>query len=222
MERAEHPLCGYPEDQKIDYISLVGSIASADGSVTDDELSQLRQYCETIGIGGMGIGLVLSALEAPEVIDVQAMVKRLSHTDLRFTLVTDMLFMAYADGTFSSEEYQKILTIAEKLDVSPHHINIIKAYISAVIAAQRAISGETEWELAGRRVAIQLTEADIPAAMVAASGCFCRSEDSGYSAGLRAFSLGFGITLGRGRPMTLGTRGFFGIQWLLNKLSYAV
>ena len=79
-------------------MSVVASLASADGKVSDEEVTKIREFCETIQIGDIGVSLIIAAIENPAVVDLASILPRLAQTDLKFTLLADMLFMAIGAG----------------------------------------------------------------------------------------------------------------------------
>ena len=215
MNDQKHPLTAYPEDEKIDYLSLVASIAAADGKITDDEISTLREFCDTIGIGEAGTGLIIAALEDPSMVDVQAILERLSHTDLKFTLLTDMLFMAHADGIVSPGEEEEISKIAAKLQIAKEQISAIERYVNAVLTAQQ--SSQADWKLKGSEIAGVLASTGVPLGAVAISGSFLSVQ--GIAAGLTALGLGLGLIPGIGVALSLGVGSYFGVRWLFKKIA---
>lgn len=218
MKSSIHPLAGYPEDQKIDYLSIVASIATADGDVTEDEISQLRTFCSAVEIGGVGIGLIISTMEAPSIFDVRTALARLSQTELRFTLVTDMLFMAYADGIYSPEEEREIHDIARRLHISDTQLLSMNDYVQTVLAAQEADAETEDWQQRGRHIATELTSNDIPLSAVVLSGAVTGLGVQGISAGLSALGLGLGIVPGIGMALSVGFCSYWGVRWLFKKV----
>ncbi len=218
MDISKHPLLDFPEDEKVDYLSIVASIAAADGRVSDDEITQMRQYCETIEIGGIGIGMILNAVEDPSVIDVPVVLERLSHTELKFTLLSDMLFMAYADGVVSPGEREEIEKIAVALGISRDQIAAIDRYIKNVLSAQQSESSSSEWKCIGRDIAAALAGTGVPVGAVAISGCLCNPGAAMLSSGLEALGMGLGLTPGIGVAFSLGVCSYFGVRWLYDKL----
>ncbi len=218
MTTQKHPLLDYPEHEKIDYLSLVASIAAADGKVTDDEITQIREFCSQIGIGELGIGMIIAAIEDPSIIDVPNVLARLATTDLKFTLLTDMLFMACADGKFSPDERQEINKIAAELNISQKQITALNQYVTTVIKAQRADGKHADWKQVGAELAGVLASAGVPLGAVVVSGYMCGLSVQGISAALIALGLGLGLMPGIGVAISLGICSYFGVRWLFKKM----
>lgn len=215
MSAYKHPLANYPEDERVDYLCLVASIASADGEVTDDEITQLHEFCTGIEIGEFGIGMIINAVEDPSVVDIQAIITRLSQTDLKFTLLTDMFFMAYADGIVSPGEEGEICKIAAKLQITRNQIAAIDRYVNAVISAQRPGDSQKDWKDLGSEIAGALASAGVPLGAVAIAGTIF---GDGITSALSALGLGLGTTTGIGVVVSIGVSSYFGVRWLFKKL----
>lgn len=218
MSTQKHPLAGYPEDEKVDYLSLVASIAAADENVTDDEVTILREFCTTIGIHEIGIGMIIAAAGDPSVIDIQAIIPRLSQTDLKFTLLTDMFFMAYADGIVSPEEEKEINKIAAKLQISRDQLAAIDRYVDAVVSAQHSSPSKTDWKKSGSEIAGSLASAGVPLGAIVISGSLVGSGAAGITSGLTALGMGLGMTTGIGVALSLGVGSYLGVRWLFKRI----
>lgn len=204
-----HPLKNYPEDQKIDYLCLVASIASVDEVLDNGEISTLREFCERIGIGAPGIGVIIGTIGDPSGLEGQAILSRLAHTDLRFTLLTDMLCMAYADGRISPAEREEIDNLAAKLEIPSAQVRAVDEYLKTVLARR---ADETE-ELANNASHI-LIQAGIPVKAVTLSGSMdqLRTQDSTTG------QTRLGRVPGTGVAFLSGFGNYLGVRWLFNKL----
>ncbi|GAK58515.1 hypothetical protein U27_05489 [Candidatus Vecturithrix granuli] len=209
MNGSIHPLKNYPEDQKIDYLCLVASIAVADGVMSDDEISILREFCESIGIGEVGIGVILGTIGDPSILDGQATLSRLTHTDLKFTLLTDMLCMAYADGRISPAEREEIHNIAAKLEISSEQIHAVDEYLKSLFSMT---ADETDY-LANHTSSI-LIQAGIPVEAITLSGFVDHLRTKNLTSGRATW----GKESGTGIAHLLRPGNYFGIRWLFNKI----
>jgi uncharacterized tellurite resistance protein B-like protein len=216
MNAQQHPLANYPEVERVDYLSIVASIASADGKVTDDEITKIREFCGAIGIGDIGIGMIIAAVEDPSVVDLQPILTRLSQTDLKFTLLTDMLFMAHADGIVVPGEEEEICKIASMLNITPEQIEAINKYVEAVISAQHADRSESDWKKLGCEIAGVLASTGVPLGAVAIAGTVF---GDGLATGLMALGMGMGIATGAGVAVSIGVCSYFGVRWLFKKIT---
>jgi uncharacterized tellurite resistance protein B-like protein len=215
MQEQRHPLTDYPEDEKVDYLSIVGTIAAADGKITDNELSRLREFCMTIGLGGMGVGMIIGAVENPSGVDFQTILARLSQTDLKFTLLTDMLFMAHADGIVAPGEEEEIRQVAAMLNINQDQIEAMNKYVKAVLSAQSAECSESGWKNVGCEIAGILAGTGVPLGAVTIAGTVL---GSGINTGLAVLGMGLGMPVGIGVAVSIGVSSYFGVRWLFKRI----
>ena len=215
MDEQRYPLSNYPEVEKVDYLSIVASIASADGKITDEEITKIREFCTMIGIGEIGIGMILAAIADPAIVDVQPILRRLSQTDLKFTLLTDMLFMAHADDIVSPDEKEEIRKIASMLKITPDQIAAIDKYVATVISTQNADRSESDWKRLGSEIAGILASAGVPlGAITIARTVF----GNGLTSRLAALGMGLGTAAGVGVAVSIGVSSYFGVRWLFKRI----
>jgi uncharacterized tellurite resistance protein B-like protein len=215
MRDQRHPLMDYSEDEKIDYLSLVGTIVAADGNISDEEISKLREFCTTIGVSGMGTGMIIAAVANPSGIDLQPILSRLSRTDLKFTLLTDMLFMAQADGIVAPGETEEIQKVAALLNITQEQIEAITKYAEAVVAVQTPEYAQSPWKDVGSEIVGILASTGVPLGAVTIAGTIL---GAGAITGLRALGMGLGTPAGIGVTVSLGVSSYFGVRWLFKKI----
>ncbi len=217
-QEQRHPLSAYPDGEKVDYLCLIASMAAADNVVSDNELTQLRIFCDVAEIDAMNVSLVISAAADPLFLDIPAILKRLAGTELRFTLFSDLLFMAHADGIVSPGEEEDIQYIARYLDISREQVSVTNFYVKNVLTAQKADGAKKDWAATGSEIAGALAGAGIPLGAVAISGYLCGAGTAGLSQALNALGMGLGLTPGFGVALSLGVCSYFGVQHLFKKL----
>lgn len=218
MKQEQHPLYEYPENEKIDYLTLIATLASADGNVSDEEISFLRQLCKNLKLSSKGVGVVLSVAEDPEEVDVEHTINRLSQTKLRFTLITDMLFLAKKDQDYRSEEKRMIQSIAKKLNIEEDQLLTLEKYVDAIIRSQEAGNRSDELKALGGEVLASLSAAGIPLVSVASVGTVSGLSAAGITSGLAALGLGFGMATGIGTVAAIGAGSYMGTRYIYKRL----
>lgn len=214
MKDYQHPLATYPEDQKIDYLCLIASIASADGTVSNDEITTIRQFCQSIAISDLGIGVIMSTIEEPSMLDAQTTLTRLARTDLKFTLLADLLCMAYADGLVSPAEKEEISNIAAKLEITPPQITAIADYLQELLSRQRSEAGQTLGKQISNETVESLRSVGVPLSAIT----FSESLERLTTKDLTTTTSPGGMEQGIGVAVSLGLGSYFGVRWLFNKL----
>lgn len=215
----DHPLKGYKESEKIDYLSLLACIAAADGEVDDDEINSLRSLAKLVGLSGKGRAAVLSAAEDPSSVEVGDVTRRLSSSELRFTLITDMYLVAYADDSLDKEEVTEIKGFAKNLKVKDDQLQAIHKYAQALHKAKDAKGNDDKWKNLGGEVAAGLASAGVPVAAVAVSGSVFGLSAAGITSGLAALGMGLGMASGVGAAAAIGIASYFGVKWLYKKIT---
>src|SRR5947207_718414 len=115
---SEHSARDLPLGERVDYLTVVASMAAADGRVEESELEQLRAFCRALELPRRETERVLAAARAPDRPHVREILERLKDSPLRFTLLTDLVFVAHADGDFDASELVEVEAIALALGVS--------------------------------------------------------------------------------------------------------
>ncbi len=189
MMAPRHPLTQYSEDIRIDYLSVIAALASADQSISDAELTQLRLFCEAIGVSEVGIGSVLAAAADPELLDLSAIAAHFAATDLKFTLLTDLLLMTHADDDVAAEEKSVLNETIERLGITSAQMQAVAGYVTNLRAAQAYKRGhDSEWRRIGRETAETLKREGIPLACIVATDLLNNAENR--SDGVSAFQAG--------------------------------
>ena len=214
MSMVKHPLFNYSDAEKINYLSIVANIAHADGGPTDDEISKLRKLCHHVGVTASGIGAVLGAAESTVAFPMGAALAELQKGDLKFTLVTDMLFIAHADAHYSEDERVAVRHVAGEVGITDDQLASLTQYVEAILTSETDGSSGDDLKKLGREVAASLATAGIPLAAVTASGTI-----RGMGATGRSAALGLGIASGIGAAVALGVGGFFGARALYKRLA---
>lgn len=215
----EHPARGLLVRERVDYMVVVAAVAAADGTVVAAEMGALRDKCKELGLDASEIGEVIAAAEQPDAVRVEEIATRLRGSSLRFTLVTDLIFMAYADGQFAASEWQDIVAIAAVLDINEGQVTALVKYAQAVREAASAEGvGKKDFKKLGGDVAATLASAGVPIAAVAAAGVVPGLSAAGVTSGLAALGLGLGMTAGIGVVAGIGVGSYFGVRWLYRKV----
>jgi uncharacterized tellurite resistance protein B-like protein len=219
---AEHPAMQLPLSERIDYLVVVASMAAADGEVTAAEFDKWREFCKALDLGPAEIGQVMGALEDPDTVRIREVTGRLRSSQLRFTLMTDLLFMAHADDDYCDAERHEIRELSNALNVNEVQLAALEKYVLGVLKASKAggVGSETFKKLGGE-VAATMVATGVPIAAVAVSGVTFGLSAPGISAGLAALGMGFGMTSGIGVVAGIGVASYLGVRWLYRRVAGA-
>ena len=219
MAKPKHPATKLPLAERVDYLTVVAAMVTADGEVSDSELGKLRQYCKDLDLGPAEIGQVMTDAEQPNQVQIREITSRLKSSELRFTLMTDLLFMAFADGKFVEAEEREVAALADALVITGEQLTAIKKYVQTVLKAQRTAGGtDHQWQKLGGDVAASLASAGVPIAAVAVSGSVFGLSAAGITSGLAALGLGMGMATGLGVAVGIGVGSYFSVRWAYRKV----
>jgi uncharacterized protein (DUF697 family)/uncharacterized tellurite resistance protein B-like protein len=102
------------ENEALASLRILVAVARADGTIHNDERRSLAAALESLELpGGMTVERLLQ-----EDTDVDAQLRELTTPDAREQIYRSAYFMAYADGTCTSEEQALLDRIAQATDVS--------------------------------------------------------------------------------------------------------
>jgi uncharacterized tellurite resistance protein B-like protein len=158
---SEHPLKKYSEKEKIAYLSIVATLVLADNNIADEEISNIRSLCKDIELSDEGIAKIISVTENPDTAPINEFIDVMRSSDLKYTLLCDMYFLAYADNKVELYELKHINDIGYKLNLSREQIYVIKRYVDAMMEAGKA-EKSAEMKDLGNEVSSSLEAAMVP------------------------------------------------------------
>lgn len=129
-------ISGYPWRWRRDYLMLVAAVAVSDEDLHPDELELLKLWVERFRLPPKSRKAVFEVLDNKP-LDRPRIERRLSRTDLVYSLMLDLMGMAMADGILMDKEIHFLREISENLEIDPIDFNILIEFIhSAHQAAQ--------------------------------------------------------------------------------------
>jgi len=127
-------LDGYSDIEKGAYLGAIASIATADRSASEEELSYLEALSESANLSEEQSELIRSAASSEmSDKDLQRCLDELKTSDLRFSLVSDIIAFAEADQTYSSEEKQNVEQIAKYLGVNQEQFSLLDQFTKKAV-----------------------------------------------------------------------------------------
>ena len=111
-------LQNYSEAEKTAYLSAMAALATADRQASAAETEFLQRLSQQAGLSGESTQQVLAAASDSTNQSIQQNLDQLKGSDLRFSLVTDLISFARADGSYSNEEEAMVGKMAAYLGVN--------------------------------------------------------------------------------------------------------
>lgn len=140
MENAQTILQGSSEMEKGAYLGAIASIATADRQATPEEVEYLSALAEAAGLGGEQREAVITAANEINDEDVIRCLDVLKNSDLRFSLVADLIAFAKADNEYSEAEQKNIQKMADYLGVNKEQFSLLDSFAEK---AKTASTGNT-------------------------------------------------------------------------------
>jgi uncharacterized tellurite resistance protein B-like protein len=122
-------LQNYSDQEKAAYLSVIASLASADREASAAETEFLQQLAHQAGLSGGATQQVLAAAKDSTNQSVQANLDALRNSDLRFSLVTDLISFARADGSYANEEEAMVNKIASYLGINQQQTQALEQVV---------------------------------------------------------------------------------------------
>jgi len=134
MQQEITVLEGFTDAEKGAYLGAIASIATADRNASEEELEYLDALCESANLSASERSNVLEAASTP-VTDEQ--LKRhldlLKSSDLRFSLVSDVIAFAQADKNYTAEEKSEVESIAQYLGVNQEQFSLLNQFTNKAV-----------------------------------------------------------------------------------------
>jgi len=111
-------LQNYSEAEKTAYLSAIAALATADRQASAPEAEFLQRLAQQAGLSESSAQQVLAAAQNSNNQSIQQNLDQLKGSDLRFSLVTDLISFARADGAYSNDEEAMVGKMAAYLGVN--------------------------------------------------------------------------------------------------------
>ena len=111
-------LQNYSEAEKTAYLSAIASLATADRQASGAEGQFLQALAQQAGLSGGATQQVLAAAQDANNQSIQQHLDVLKGSDLRFSLVTDLISFARADGSYANDEEAMIGKMSQYLGIN--------------------------------------------------------------------------------------------------------
>ena len=111
-------LQNYSEAEKTAYLSAIASLATADRQASPAEGAFLQALCQQAGLSAGSTQQVSAAAQDSTNTSIQQHLDVLKGSDLRYSLVTDLISFSRADGAYSNDEETMVGKMSEYLGIN--------------------------------------------------------------------------------------------------------
>jgi uncharacterized tellurite resistance protein B-like protein len=137
MLQDEQLLNGYSDQEKTAYLCAIASIATADRKATEDEIEFLEAFIDSADLSSAGEQSVIQAANDPSNAYLSQHLDALKNSQLRFSLITDIINFAKSDGQYTAEEQARVQEIAAYLNINQSQFNALNQFVDTADQAHK-------------------------------------------------------------------------------------
>ena len=132
MENSQNLLQGASDMEKGAYLGAIASIATADRQATPEEIEHLSSLADSAGLLSDQKEAVLKAASDISEEDVLRCLDVIKNSDLKFSLVTDVIAFAKSDENYSEQEQKSVQKMANYLGVNQEQFSLLDHFTDKV------------------------------------------------------------------------------------------
>ena len=122
-------LTGYSDQEKGAYLGVLASLATADRQASPEEIEQIKDVAHSAGLSSSQEAAVIRAateLSGEELIKCLDILKS---SNLRFSLITDLIALAEADASYTEDEKKNIEKISQYLQIDQKQFSLLDQFV---------------------------------------------------------------------------------------------
>ena len=129
MEQTEKLLKDYSDVEKGSYLGAIASIATADRTASEEELEYIQALADSAELSVEQKQTVERAATELSGEELQTCLNNLKGSDLRYSLVTDLIAFAESDQNYTEEEKANIEKIAQYLNINKQQFSLLDQFV---------------------------------------------------------------------------------------------
>ncbi|MBD0378299.1 MAG: TerB family tellurite resistance protein [Flavisolibacter sp.] len=129
METQERLLKDHTDMEKGAYLCAIASIATADRQASEEEIEFLGQLADEAELSPEQKQAVIQAATDIKGEDLKQCLDVLKGSDLRFSLIADLIAFANADQNYSPEERANVEKIAQYLNINQQQFSFLDQFV---------------------------------------------------------------------------------------------
>jgi uncharacterized tellurite resistance protein B-like protein len=135
-ENSETLLEGSSDKEKGAYIGAIASLATADRQATPEEIEFLTALCQASELSEEQTQVVMNAANNISAEDVTRCLDVLKNSDLKYSLVADLIAFSKSDNNYSEQEQQHVQSMAKYLGVDQTQFSLLDNFTEKAATAQ--------------------------------------------------------------------------------------
>ena len=140
----EKLLKDYSDLEKGAYLGAISSIATADRAASDEEMEYIMALAESADLSDEQKNAVSRAATELTGQELKKCLDILKTSDLKFSLVTDLISFAEADKKYSDEEKANIEKIAQYLGIDQQQFNLLDQFVKKTAEVKPGVEEVTQ------------------------------------------------------------------------------
>jgi uncharacterized tellurite resistance protein B-like protein len=116
---------GYSDMEKGAYLGAIASLATADRQASEEEMEYIEQLCVAADLSPQQSDAVRQAANGLTGEELTRCLDTLKNSELRYSLVTDLMAFAKADNDYSEAEEQTVHKISQYLGVNQQQYSLL-------------------------------------------------------------------------------------------------
>ena len=129
MEQQHTLLQNYSDEEKGAYLGAIASIATADRQASEEEIEYITALADSANLSEAQRDAVIQAANGVSNEDLKRCLDILKGSELRFSLVTDMIAFAESDQNYSAEEKASVEKIAQYLNINQQQYSLLDQFV---------------------------------------------------------------------------------------------
>lgn len=138
MEQNEKLLKDYGDLEKGSYLGAIASIATADRVASTEELEYIQALAESAELSEQQREAVQKAALEISGEELKNCLDNLKNSELRFSLITDLIAFAESDQNYTPEEKASIEKIAQHLTINKEQFSLLDQFVQKTTKSNAA------------------------------------------------------------------------------------
>ncbi len=134
---------GHTDIEKGAYLRAIASIATADRHASPEEIQSISALCDSAGLSAQQKQAVINAANEESGEDLPQSLDILKNSQLKYSLITDLIAFAKSDNNYSEAEQQSIQKIAQYIQVAPQQFSVLNEVAEKAGTASTSTQGTT-------------------------------------------------------------------------------
>jgi uncharacterized tellurite resistance protein B-like protein len=136
MEQQDVILKDYSDQEKGAYLGAIASMATADHQATEEELEYIMALADAAELSEQQKSAVMHAAQELTGDDLKKCLDILKNSQLKYSLVTDLISFAKSDNNYSEEEKANILKISKYLGINEQQFSFLDQFVKKTSQAE--------------------------------------------------------------------------------------